>query len=368
MFTENEEMVMSWLTGSNTCYLIGAGCSKCAEKPLIGELTENIRKNWGAENESDERFHKHFDRLTSSTSRPPTIEDLINSLVHYRDLLNSVKESEKDKEAKKDIDTWLIKIRKKIVKEIMDDWKPSGIHERFLERIGRNSWPGFRDIFTLNYDTIFEASLDSLRHPYIDGFRGTNRAWFDVKTYDEEKSETTYRIYKLHGSVNWTRDVKNYVRRNTSKACNKTKEEPALVYPSERKYLQTQFGIYEKLMGCFRTRLRENRTNNYLIVLGYSFNDEHINVAIQDAVVESKGNLTVYAFVGPVEDDKSVNEQRKCLDELKESCDNRFNAFVGNSDGFYVGDAFDKNQFQEILDLGLWDFEKLVDFIDGGKK
>jgi hypothetical protein len=42
MSSETKERVLQRLTGSDTCFLIGAGCSRCAGKPLIGELTAKV--------------------------------------------------------------------------------------------------------------------------------------------------------------------------------------------------------------------------------------------------------------------------------------------------------------------------------------
>ncbi len=91
----------------------------------------------------------------------------------------------------------------------------------------------------MNYDTLLEASLDSLRLPYVDGFRGTTRASFEADTYDEVGASIAYRVFKLHGSINWTRDSNGHVRRGYN-ANKDTADEPLLIYPSEQKYLQTQ--------------------------------------------------------------------------------------------------------------------------------
>lgn len=42
MATDLREQIAEWLTGADTCFLLGAGCSVCAGKPMIGELTENV--------------------------------------------------------------------------------------------------------------------------------------------------------------------------------------------------------------------------------------------------------------------------------------------------------------------------------------
>ncbi|MCR9194544.1 MAG: SIR2 family protein [Hyphomonas sp.] len=350
------EQITEWLTGSDTCFLLGAGCSMCAGKPLIGKLTENVL------NGVDEKLLQQFTGLKPSGDRPATIEDLINFLVRYRDILGTITTGDGHSITIDEIDSWLTAIKKKIVSEVADDWESSAHHARFLQRLRGPRNRGPRDIFSLNYDTLLEASLDELRFAYVDGFRGTNRAWFDAETFDEGSAEISYRIFKLHGSINWTRDASGHVRRGRN-ANEDAADEPVVVYPSEQKYLQTQYGVYETLIGRFRNRLRIAGVNNCLIVLGYSFNDEHINEAICDAVNANNSNLTVISFIGP-EADRTKQDER--LRAFSDRCDSRFNAFIGSGDtGRFIGHALDEDAAQAVLNAELWKFEKLVDFIAG---
>lgn len=113
-------------------------------------------------------------------------------------------------------------------------------------------------------------------------------------------------------------------------------------------------------MGRFRARLRLPGVNNCLVALGYSFNDEHINEALVDAVIATGSNLTVVAFVGP---DSDLVKQKERLAGLAARCDARFNVFVGKD--FYIGTALDDTGAKLLLKEELWQFETLVDFIAG---
>ena len=300
---------------------------------------------------------QQYQALKPTSDRPTTIEDLLNYFVRYKDILSTITNYEEHKITIDEIDGWLTMIKKKIVSEVVDDWQPSPCHKRFLRRLCNQRGP--RDIFSLNYDTLLEASLDELRLPYVDGFRGANRAWFDSETFDE-KGTTAYRIFKLHGSVNWTRDADGHVRRGHS-ANGYPPKEPIVIYPSEQKYLQTQYGVYETLLGRFRDRLRTARANNCLVIMGYSFNDNHINEAIRDSVRNS--NLTVIAFIGP---DNDLDKQRERFNDFSKLCDSRFNAFIGNGEnGHFIGHAVDQDTANSILRTELWRFDKMVDFIAG---
>lgn len=354
MTGEVKERVLEWMTSADTCFLLGAGCSACAGKPLIGTLTNTVLSK------VDGAIRTEFNGLKGVGTRSATVEDLINYLVRYQVILQTVQDTKGHALQPAWIDVALESIKKEIVAQVADKWVESPIHARFFQRIG-GAWSRMcRDIFTLNYDTVIEATLDHLRYHYIDGFRGSRRGWFDPSVYEEESAHhALFRVYKLHGSINWIRESTGHVRRAiVSSAADVT--DPIVVYPSEQKYLQTQFGVYESLITRFRDRMRIVSVNNCLVTLGYSFNDEHINEAIVDAVISTGSNLTVIAFVGP---DSNLDEQKKKFNALGERCDHRFNVYVGNA--FHIGGALDDEEAKILLNEELWKFEKLVDYIAG---
>ncbi len=356
MTSDLRELITEWLTGADTCFLLGAGCSVCANKPLIATLTANVL------NGADAKLTKHFQGLKATGDRPATVEDLISYLVRYREILCTITNADSHDISVEEIDAWLAVIKKKIVAAVADDWAPSHYHQRFLRRMAGQRERGPRDIFSLNYDTLLEASLDDLRIPYVDGFRGTNRAWFDPDTFNDAEAGAAYRLFKLHGSINWTRDEAGHIRRGRN-ANKDAADEPIIVFPSDQKYLQTQYGVYETLLSRFRNRLRASSVNNCLIVLGYSFNDEHINEAISDAVTSRGSNLTVIAFIGREEKREQQNAR---LEALGKRCESRFNAFIGSgASGHFVGYALDADAAEAVLNAELWKFEKLVDFVAG---
>lgn len=356
MHTRTKERVLQWITGSDTSFLVGAGCSRCAGKPLIGDLTKNVLSK------VDSQIGIQFDALRTTSMRAPTIEDLINYLTRYRSILQTLKDTSSHPFPPTWADDALQAIKNEVVNQIADDWVHSAVHARFLRRVAGNRPGAGRDIFSLNYDTVIEATLDHLRYHYTDGFRGARRAWFDPTVFDELPVCTpSFKIHKLHGSVNWLREDTGHVRRSVVRTAADVTE-AVVVYPSEQKYLQTQFGVYETLIGRFRSRLRAPSVNNCLVTLGYSFNDEHINEAIIDAINAPGSNLTVIAFVGPDDNTAGQTEQFRTIEAR---CDSRFNAFVG--DFLCIGGALDSSESQALLDANLWRFENLVDYIAGSE-
>ena len=121
MTNNMREQVTEWLTGSDTCFLIGAGCSVCAGKPLIGRLTKQVLEG------SEDELLQQFRNLRQIGDRPATIEDLINYLLRYRGILEATYDGEHPVTID-EIDHWLTQIKQKIVDSIDDDWKASSYH------------------------------------------------------------------------------------------------------------------------------------------------------------------------------------------------------------------------------------------------
>lgn len=144
---------------------------------------------------------------------------------------------------------------KAIVEEVGVNWKSSCHHERFLTRLASARQRRPVDIFSLNYDTVLEARLESVALRYTDDFMGSENAYFEPAAF-EHIPETVpfFRIYKLDGSVNWIRHEDDTVRRRPGSFLGDAPR--AVVYPAEQKYLQTQYGVYETLTRCFREPLR----------------------------------------------------------------------------------------------------------------
>ncbi len=298
--------------------------------------------------------------LRGSFGRKPTVEDVINQLLQLHGILSSRKNQKEGGWEPKIIESEIAKIQQAIIQGIGSEWKSCDVHKNFLRRLSGQKSRTTCDIFCSNYDTVLEATLEELKLPFTDGFRGAENAYFDPGTYEETRSAGTFfKVYKLHGSINWVRDSDETVRRRPSSAI---KVQPrSVIYPAEQKYVQTQYGIYETLLSLFRARLKDPRPNNKLVILGYSLSDEHINVAIEDSLKSERSNLTVYAFLGP-EDDLVKQEER--LRETADRCDRRFNTII--ADKAYVGSGLEKHDWESIRGRDLWKFENLVSLLVGG--
>ncbi|AYW66803.1 TPA: SIR2 family protein [Pseudomonas aeruginosa] len=177
------------------------------------------------------------------------------------------------------------------------------VHTEFLRRAARRTNRKARaKVFTTNYDRCFEEAGRQGRYVVIDGFSHTSPPTFDAVhfTYDivrrSKESDTqdfipnVFHLYKLHGSIDWTRDETTgeiYKWPGTDR--------PLLIYPRNSKYELAFEQPYLEMIAAFQAALREPNTG--LVVIGFGFNDNHLAEPIMSAL---RSNLSLKAVtVGP---------------------------------------------------------------------
>ncbi len=144
------------------------------------------------------------------------------------------------------------------------------------------------EIFTLNYDLLMEQSLERHRVAYFDGFLGAYEPFLDLRTMEDDSLPTRWtRLWKMHGSVNWSADGARIFRASAG-AGNRSK---SLVHPSHLKYDQSRRMPYLAMQDRLRSYLRQDGA--LLLIEGYSFADEHINEILIEGLA---GNPSAVAF------------------------------------------------------------------------
>lgn len=161
-------------------------------------------------------------------------------------------------------------------------------HSTLLSKVvtRRQDLPRTR-IFTTNYDLCIELAAKEKRMPILDGFdlitpRTFDGRWFDydfVRRSTREGApdylESVFHLYKLHGSVDWHRSSDGIVRDPDTSS-------PYLIYPRDEKFAQSFEQPFLEMMSRFQTALREKDTA--LILVGFGFNDHHLNQPIYHAL------------------------------------------------------------------------------------
>lgn len=155
------------------------------------------------------------------------------------------------------------------------------------------------EVFTTNYDYLFELGFESQNLPYFDGFVGGYKPFFDPIGVENDKLLPQWtRLWKLHGSLGWGYDTEERRIIRT----REISDDGIVIYPSMLKYDDSRKQPYSSYIERLSSFLKKD--DGVLFICGYSFGDEHINDTIMNALAQSK-STTIIALVF----DESLNEK-----------------------------------------------------------
>ena len=189
-------------------------------------------------------------------------------------------------------------------------------HKVLLEKLLQKKLTSPRvKVFTLNYDLLFEYASEEINAIMIDGFSFTFPRTFSGRFFDydivqregsklqEEDNfiQRVFHLHKLHGSINWERKGDKII-------INENPEFPLMVYPREAKYEDSYEQPFFEMMARFQRNLRINN-DTLLVCVGYSFNDKHINSAIEEALNQNPSFRL--AIIDPGFDNATASESLK---------------------------------------------------------
>jgi len=143
------------------------------------------------------------------------------------------------------------------------------------------------EVFTTNYDLLFEEAFEQARNPYFDGFSGGSAPFFDpVSVASDDLPPRWAKLWKMHGSIGWALEGGTVVR-------GKGRAATELVYPDHLKYDLTQKQPYSALFERLKSFLLT--PDSLLLAIGFSFRDAHI-CAVLDESLAMNANSAVLAF------------------------------------------------------------------------
>ena len=143
------------------------------------------------------------------------------------------------------------------------------------------------EIFTPNYDMLFEQALERAKLPYFDGFTGAYKPLFDPPSIEANDLPSRWtRVWKIHGSLGWELDNDTVIRTGKSTAS-------MLVYPDHLKYDRISRQPYSALFERFRNFLMT--PDSLLICAGFSFSDAQIT-SVMDEALSANLHTAVVAF------------------------------------------------------------------------
>ena len=225
-------------------------------------------------------------------------------------------------------------------------------HKNFLDKItARKASEPRVQLFTTNYDTLFEQAAQEGGYAVIDGFSFTSPRIFSGRYFDYDivqrertrlKDEGSFvskvfHLYKMHGSLTWERTEQGRVQQVDST------ESPLIVYPASDKYESSYEQPYFEMMSRFQQALR--RENTLLIVLGFGFRDKHIQNVILEAVNQNPSfQLVIVNYNG----NETINreELKEYFDgsEIKRNVSIVFDTFKNFTENFPENKTYSSNE------------------------
>jgi hypothetical protein len=304
------------------CFL-GAGCPlgiyDAAGKdsidliPAVIELTKRVAAGLEAGDKAPgatSRFKTHWDSICDeckpTDGHDPTVEDVLTELRTMSTRRGSAPFLEMSKALMNDLDDRICSLITEQMTQSLPEHRCS--YHRFASWIGGLHRASPVEIFTPNYDLLFEQAFEQHPLPHFDGFVGSREPWFDLASIEHDAIPSRWtRLWKLHGSINWEKIeetvhgvLRTRVVRVTRKAAGKV-----MIFPSHLKYDQSRrmpyLAMLDRLRAFFHGESVMRRADvdtkgedaPRLVVCGYSFLDEHLNEVLLDGL---RGNRNAQCF------------------------------------------------------------------------
>lgn len=264
-------------TGLNRIgFLFGAGTSKEAGYPLMGDLTKMVVSNLNTTLKATLDEILAAKSLTyNAASGTPNIEILSDLVTEYFVTTQDSKYGNLESE-----------IRKLIVEAILSVTSPDITHHvRFLEALKRRAHgtSTIVTILTTNYDVLFELAAGEVGVRVETGFDGTLKRQFDPAVFDlargtientrfTNRSELHVNIIKLHGSVSWFKQGSRVFESGLDLAS--TTLERALVLPRRRKVMDTLSEPFDQIFT--RASRTLGSSCQFVVACGFSLSLIHI--------------------------------------------------------------------------------------------
>ena len=147
------------------------------------------------------------------------------------------------------------------------------------------------NMFTTNYDLFHELAINRSGYQYTDGFTNGIECRFSTREFHQRPIDLEdrfrehlqpinpfFRVFKLHGSIDWTMDKES---RNVSRlpmaviSRGDVDTDNLLIMPTSSKYAATQGSPFSDLFREFFSAI--SVPNSILITSGFSFGDRHIS-------------------------------------------------------------------------------------------
>lgn len=348
-------------------FLFGSGTSKAMGIPDITNLTQNVEDV--LKNENKKYYQLIKDGLDSDAQH---IEAILNQVRLIRQITSDKKTKSFDRingEKAKQLDKAVCEEIYKII-SIAETKADLTIAKGFIKWLNWVSRDFTKEIFTTNYDLIFEKSFENLLIPFFDGFVGSHEPFFaheslDGKSNYDRPPVSWIRLWKLHGSLGWfwklNDDKKSHrVIRLSDGAKEKFPDAELVIYPSRDKYESSR----KQPFTSYFDRLKEFLLGGegIFIVNGYSFSDDHINEVLFNCLNQNNRLHMIAFFYDDKPMEKIINEGKNFLNftmigPTKASISGNNGDWVHSKGGELLDPFWDADK------LNIGDFKELVKYL-----
>ncbi|HII06242.1 MAG TPA: hypothetical protein HA349_02680 [Methanotrichaceae archaeon] len=292
---------------SQVIFFLGAGASVAAGVPTTYDFVDQFIEYMGDKDTDEQSKIKDIiEILKSWTPDGVDIEILLETLTKLKN-----KDQEPILQFCMDGNLKLDGDFEKLIKDLKDFIKSKTmVHAETIDYLRHlrgfvidaknRATPTPLDIISLNYDTCIEQFCNIHEMSYQDGFD----IYWNLKTFEREDADI--RLYKLHGSVLWYQsDRGNFIKlpilSEDSKIQLFSREyaENLMLYPMQKwDYAEPLLELMVRIKGLIQSKIRElgeeSESLKFLIVVGYSFRDEHIKKIVWDA---ARRNTKLYVII-----------------------------------------------------------------------
>lgn len=185
-------------------------------------------------------------------------------------------------------------------------------HDALVEWVQRANRTAPLEIFTTNYDILFERAFEHASVPVFDGFVGAHEPFFYPDCLDDNDllpQPKWIRLWKLHGSVNWKlKKVSGRKRKRVIR--DRPSESGEMILPSHLKYDESRKQPYTSYMDRLASVLKAE--HSLVITCGYGFGDEHINALLYGILETNPTSHVIALWFGKLlETDDLAEEARQ---------------------------------------------------------
>ncbi len=321
-------------------FFISAGCPLSVDLPKdkwpLIPAVEDLTKWINSELSGNKNYNILLSELEKAKKDKHNIEDVLSFIRGLKEVSIG---GEVRGLSETDLSTLEKEVCKKIVEKIKvplpDDKTPYHKLAKWINSIDREIPI---EVFTTNYDLLIEESLESLEIPYFDGFVGAIKSFFDLRAVESNLIPKHWtRLWKIHGSINWYQEeVAN--QKKVYRSSEIKSDASHLIYPSHLKYDQSRKMPYLALIDQLSKFIRQK--SSLLIISGYSFNDDHLNDTIINALRANPSAMVLGLMFDTFLFENDKKERNERYPKAYKLAEGRHNLNIWTDDKAIIGTNF----------------------------